>query len=419
MAEQKNQQTVIIGAGIIGAAIGLELQRRGHSVLLLERDEPGMGASFGNMACIAVTGFMAVSRPSTWKKIPGWMLDPNGPVCLRPTYALKAMPWFLRFMAAGRPAVSQRIDAAMAGMSKRVFEDLPPMLAAAQAEDLLTEEGCLSIYETQEEFDADKEALDLFKTFGFEHEVLSGGAIRDLEPAISAHIPKAVVLPQNRTIRNPFHLVQRLVAAMVQAGGRVEKANAVSLETRGDGGSTIHLSDGRRIETGQVVLAAGVRTRDFASQLGEPLPLETERGYHTQIMAPGVSMSWSLIWPRRAFMITPTAGGIRVGGSVEMAGLDAKPNYRRADVLVGHAKRAVPQLNVAEATQWMGHRPALPDTLPVISPSSTRSNVWYATGHGHLGLTYAATTARVLADMMAGLAPPIDMAPFNIKRYQE
>ncbi len=417
MAEQTHRQTVIIGAGIVGAAIGLELQRRGHSVILLERDEPGMGASFGNMASIAITGFMAVSRPSAWKKIPFWMMDPDGPVCLRPSYALKAVPWFLRFLAAGTPSSTRRIDAVIAGLNRRVLEDLQPMLAAAKAEDLLSEEGCLSIYETEEEFAADKEALDLFRDYGFDHEVLSGGAIRELEPALSRHIPKAVVLPQNRIIRNPFHLVQRLVSAMLAAGGRVEKGNAVSVEQGTDGGPVIHLADGRRIEAGHAVLAAGVRTRDFARQLGEPIPLETERGYHTQIMAPGVSMNWSVIWPRRAFMITPTAGGIRVGGSVEMAGLDAKPNYRRADVLVGHAKRAVPQLQQGVSTQWMGHRPALPDTMPIISASSKRRNVWYATGHGHLGLTHSATTARLLADMITGLTPPVDMTPFDIRRY--
>ncbi|HLP69443.1 MAG TPA: FAD-dependent oxidoreductase, partial [Rhizobium sp.] len=154
-----------------------------------------------------------------------------------------------------------------------------------------------------------------------------------------------------------------------------------------------------------------------AAGLGEPIPLETERGYHTQIMAPGIAMRHSIIWPERAFMVTPTAGGIRVGGNVELAGLDAAPDYRRARVLVRHAQRALPGLKAEETSEWMGHRPAFPDTLPIISASSRVPGVWYATGHGHLGLTYSATTARLIADMMTGGRPPVDMAPFSITRF--
>ncbi|MGQ3294692.1 MAG: NAD(P)/FAD-dependent oxidoreductase, partial [Shinella sp.] len=148
-----------------------------------------------------------------------------------------------------------------------------------------------------------------------------------------------------------------------------------------------------------------------------PIPLETERGYHAQIMAPGISMRHSIIWPARAFMVTPTAGGIRVGGTVEMAGLDAPPDYRRAKILVKRAKEALPDLKAEATSEWMGHRPALPDTVPVIGPSAKRRNVLYATGHGHLGLTYAATTGRLIADLVTGATPPIDLKPYRADRF--
>jgi D-amino-acid dehydrogenase len=134
-------------------------------------------------------------------------------------------------------------------------------------------------------------------------------------------------------------------------------------------------------------------------------------------MAPGISMRHSVIWPARAFMVTPTAGGIRVGGTVEMAGLDAPPDFRRARVLVRRAKEALPDLRVDETSEWMGHRPALPDTVPIIGPSARTRGVYYATGHGHLGLTYAATTARLIADLMTGVTPPIDMTPYRVNRF--
>lgn len=411
-----SQTTVIVGAGIVGAAIAFDLMRRGHKVTIVDKDEPGMGASFGNMASIAVTQFMAVSRPSTWKKIPAWMLDPEGPVWLRPSYAPKMAGWFLRFIAAGRPSRVQEIEMAGASLCKRVHADLVPMLAALGASDMLTEEGCLSIYETQAEYDADREALDLMDNYGFGNSLLRGEEIRALEPSISPHVPLAVLMPQNQSIRNPFQLVTRLMDAVRSGGGEVVRGEAVDIEDGADGPVVI-LKDGRRLMASSVVLAAGVLTRNLARVAGEPIPLETERGYHTQIMEPAISMRHSIIWPRRAFMITPTAGGIRIGGNVELAGLDAVPDFRRARVLVRHAQRVLPGLATKDSSEWMGHRPALPDTIPVISRSVRRKGLYYATGHGHLGLTYAATTGRLIGDMISGITPPVDMKPFSITRF--
>jgi D-amino-acid dehydrogenase len=177
------------------------------------------------------------------------------------------------------------------------------------------------------------------------------------------------------------------------------------------------LKGGRRIAVDEVVVAAGVHSAKLAKMLDELIPLETERGYHTQIMAPGISMRHSIIWPARAFMVTPTAGGIRVGGTVEMAGIDAAPDYRRSKVTVRRAKEALPNLQCEDFTEWMGHRPALPDTVPLMSASAKTNGLFYATGHGHLGLTYAATTARLMADLITGAKPPIDMRAYSITRF--
>ncbi|MBB3612317.1 FAD-dependent oxidoreductase [Rhizobium sp. BK602] len=412
-----NKRTVIVvGAGIIGAAIALELQRRGRQVTLIDRNPPGEGASFGNMASIALD-FAAGSGPSTWAKIPGWLLDPEGPVWLRPSYAPKMLPWFLRFIAAGRPSRLREIEDAGMSLSRHALSDFRAMLDVAGVPELMTEEGCLAIYETEAEFAGDRAHIEFMRRYGFEHRVLSGAEIRDYEPALSPSIAKAVLLPDNKSIRNPHQLVLKLVEAARAQGAIFTPGAARSVERRANGDITVLLEDGRRLEADDVVLAAGVRTRFLASALGEPIPLETERGYHTQIMKPGIAMRYSVIWPRRAFMVTPTAGGIRVGGNVELAGLDAPPDFRRPRVLVRHAQRALPGLQVEDARDWMGHRPALPDTIPIISPSSRIPGVWYATGHGHLGLTFSATTARLMADMMTGATPAVDMTPLRINRY--
>ncbi|WP_112940986.1 MULTISPECIES: NAD(P)/FAD-dependent oxidoreductase [unclassified Rhizobium] len=413
---EKKQTVAVVGAGIIGAAIALELQRRGLQVTLIDKGEPGRGTSYGNMASIALD-FAAGSGPNTWRKIPRWLLDPEGPVWLRPAYALKMAPWFLRFIAAGRPSRLRDIEDAGMSLSNPALADFRAMLDTIAAPQLMTDEGCLAIYETDAEFAGDRGHIDFMRRYGFDFDVLEGAAIRDLEPSLSPSIAKAVLLPDNKTIRDPYRLVVKLADAARERGATFLSGAVRTVEKNADGTSVVILESGERIAADFVVLAAGVHTRFLAEKLGEPIPLETERGYHTQIMQPGVSMRYSVIWPHRAFMITPTAGGIRVGGNVELAGLDAAPDFRRARVLVRHAQRAVPGLEVKDATEWMGHRPSLPDTIPIISPSSKMQGVYYATGHGHLGLTYSAATAQLIADMVTGAKPAIDMTPFRINRY--
>ena len=421
MASDSGEQKpiVVVGAGIIGAAIAFELRRRGEDVVLVDWDSPGRGASYGNMASIAVTEFMPASRPSMWAQLPRWLLDPEGPVRLRPTYLGRLTPWFLRFVLASRRSRVRALEAAGAVLCGRVYEDLLPFLAAAGAADVLSEEGCLSLYADDAEFAADREHIEVVERFGFPHRLLTGEELRALEPAISDRIGRAVLFPQNRSIRDPYRLVLTLVDRFLADGGRIEAGEVAGFERDGSDGAVraLRLRDGRRIAAGQVVLAAGAFTGRLSCRLGEPIPLETERGYHTQIADPGIAMRHSIIWPARAFMVTPTAGGIRVGGTVEMAGLDAPPDYRRARVLVKRAREALPGLKTDGASEWMGHRPALPDTVPVIGPSARVPRLFYATGHGHLGLTYAATTARLIGDLVTGAPPPIDMTPYRVNRF--
>lgn len=408
--------TVVIGAGIIGTAIAHDLQKRGRQVVLIDRDTPGMGASFGNMASIAVTEFMPASRPAIWRQIPGWLLDPEGPVRVRPGYMPRLVPWFLRFIAASRPSKLRALEAQGAALCARALDDTLALLQEAGLQDQISAEGCLSLYTDAAEFKADRDHIEILERFGFAHDILTGAEARDLEPELSPSIGMAVRFPQNRSMKDPYKLVLSLAQRFTAMGGRIEQGEVAGFP-RGETIREVVLKDGRRIAADEVVIAAGAFSHQLSKQLGEPIPLETERGYHTQIMAPGISMKHSIIWPARAFMVTPTAGGIRVGGTVEMAGLQAPPDYRRAKITVKRAMTALPNLRPENTTEWMGHRPALPDTVPILSASAKTKGVYYATGHGHLGLTYAATTARLMGDLITGAKPPVDLHPYRINRF--
>ena len=408
--------TVVVGAGIIGTAIAHDLQRRGRQVVLVDRDAPGRGASFGNMASIAVTEFMPASRPAVWRQIPGWMLDPEGPVRIRPAYMPKLVPWFLRFIAASRPSKLRALEAQGAALCSRALDDTLALLRDTGLEGEITQEGCLSLYTDETEFRADRDHIEILERFGFPHEVIGRQAIRALEPELSDRIGMAVLFPQNRSMRDPYRLVVKLAERFQALGGKIERGGVVDI-TRGEQMHDVVLADGRRLGANEVVVCAGAHSVHLARLLGEPIPLETERGYHTQIMSPGISLKHSIIWPARAFMVTPTAGGIRIGGTVEMAGLDAPPDYRRSTITVKRAMQALPHLRCENFTEWMGHRPAFPDTVPVMSASAKTKGIFFATGHGHLGLTYAATNARLMADLITCATPPIDMKPYRINRF--
>lgn len=411
-----NNSIIVIGAGVIGTAIAYDLLKRGRQVVLVDRDAPGRGASFGNMASIAVTEFMPASRPAIWRQMPGWLLDPEGPVRVRPSYMPRLIPWFARFLAASRPAKLRELEAQGAALCARALCDTRALMTELGIASDITETGCLSLYENEAEFRADREHIEILERYGFAHEILDRRAVQDLEPEIADKIGMAVLFPDNRSLRDPYAYVRRLADCFEARGGRIVRASVTEFE-RGERITGVRLDDGRVLKAGQVVVCAGAYTAPLARALGEPIPLETERGYHTQIMAPGIMLRHSIIWPARAFMVTPTAGGIRVGGTVEMAGLDAPPDYRRAKVTVRRAREALPNLQVENATEWMGHRPAFPDTVPLMSASAKVPGVFYATGHGHLGLTYGATTARLMGQLIAGERPDLDLRPYRIQRF--
>ena len=408
--------TIVVGAGVIGTAIAYDLQKSGRQVVLLDRDSPGRGASFGNMASIAVTEFMPASRPAVWKQIPGWMLDPEGPVRVRPSYMPRLVPWFLRFIAASRPSTLRSLEAQGAALCQRSLSDTLALLRETGLQDQISQQGCLSLYTDEAEFRADRDHIEILERFGIAHDILTGDQARDLEPELSPSIGKAVRFPDNRSMRDPYKLVLALAQRFTALGGRIETGEVTGF-ARDSAMRQVILKDGRRLPADEVVICAGAFSRPLAQILGEPIPLETERGYHTQIMSPGISMQHSIIWPARAFMVTPTAGGIRVGGTVEMAGLKAAPDYRRAKITVARAKTALPKLQAQDCTEWMGHRPALPDTVPILSASAKTRRLYYATGHGHLGLTYAATTAHLMGALIRGETPAVDLHPYRINRF--
>jgi D-amino-acid dehydrogenase len=406
------RQAVIVGAGIIGLATAYHLQQQGVAVTVVDRDPAGDKASFGNAGGIAVTEVAPASVPGLAWKVPGWLLDPLGPLAVRPAHALRLLPWLWRFAKAGSPGEVTRIATALAALNSRVLDDLLPMLARTGLSGELHRKGALTVYENQGAFKKDAAEWALKRAHGIEVHPLSGAEARALEPALGPAVACGVFTPQWSHVSDPRRLVDALRAWLQQQGVTMTQGEVTKVS-----GTAVTLHDGRTIAAEAVVVAAGAWSGKLAAQLGDRVSLESERGYNTTIPEPGVTLGREVIFAERKFVATPMSCGLRIGGAAEFGGLDAAADYRRSRALVKLASLYLPDLRAEGGTAWAGHRPTTPDSLPVIGPSPRDPRVFYAFGHGHLGLTQAATTGRLVAGLVAGRSGPIDMAPYGITRF--
>jgi D-amino-acid dehydrogenase len=226
----------------------------------------------------------------------------------------------------------------------------------------------------------------------------------------------ATFVPDWSTVSDPLQLTETLACEFERLGGRIRRANAVSLSSATDG-VVVRVRDGPPLVARRVIVAAGAWSHVLARTLGERIPLETERGYNTTLPPGAFDLKRQLTFGEHGFVVTPLTSGIRVGGAVEFAGLDAPPNFARSAALLAKAKRFMPGLRTGGGTEWMGFRPSLPDSLPAIGPAAADERVIYAFGHGHLGLTQSAATARLIADIVSSRPPAIDLAPYRPQRF--
>jgi len=346
-------------------------------------------------------------------------MNPLGPLTIRWSYLPKALPWFL---AAGRNAMPDRvrpITEARANLALRCVTDFETLLTPAGAADLIRYQDTLRVYDNEQQFESEAQERATKAAFGFDMKRLSGNEARELEPALGPNVHCAAFHGGWYFVTNPERVVKTLAAGVVKNGGTVIADDVVAMERDGGKVTALQLKAGGRHPVDRLVVCAGAYSHLLARQLGEHVLLEAERGYHMVLPDSGVSLSRSLTYARTPGAATPMEMGLRLAGTDEFAGLDAAPNYARADALWTIFKMVLPGLKSpgATTTRWMGRRPGTPDSLPVIGPSRTTSNVWYGFGHGHMGLTWGPTTGRLLAEQMTGSRSNIDLTPFRVDRF--
>ena len=407
---------VIIGAGIIGICAAARLAGAGRKVTVIDRTGICEETSSGNAAAFAFSDVLPMAQKGMARNVPKWLLDPLGPLSIPPAYMPKLAPWLWHFMRAGAADCRERALVAQASLMRLAETEWMKLMDQSQTRSMLREDGSLELYESETEFEASLSGWAARERFGIAFRHLQASELADFQPGLSAQFVRGTFVPGWKTVADPKRLGKAIWAYAEGMGARFRKSDVTAVH-RSDASIAISLSNGESIAANHLIVAAGAWSHLIARQLGDRIPLETERGYNTTLPAGAFDVRRQLIFSRHGFVITPLETGLRIGGAVEFAGLERPPNLARADAMLKKARRFLPGLKVEGGRQWMGYRPSLPDSLPVIGHASAGSNITYAFGHGHLGLTQAAATARLVSELVLGQTPAINLSPFSPQRF--
>jgi D-amino-acid dehydrogenase len=422
MTARTGRHVAVIGAGAVGVISAIEALRDGHRVTLIDAGEPGgeQAASHGNAGWLSSHSVIPPSEPGTWKKIPKYLNDPSGPLAIRGSYLPQALPWLVRYLRSGW--TEDRVE-----RTARALRDLlrdAPVLHGKLAEeagvgDLIERRGLMHVFTSRALFVADP-AWPIRKRVGVEWLELSGDELRQREPALAPRYTFGVLVEEAGHCRDPGGYVAALARHAVASGARIVKARATGLKLEG-GRLVAVLTETGVIACEAAVIAAGIGSKPLAASVGDRLPLETERGYHVVVERPEAGPRIPVMASDTKMAVNWMAGGLRAAGQVEIAGLKAAPDWKRADVLRRNLLGMFPALPRPIPEErlkiWFGHRPSMPDGRPCIGPARASRDVVYAFGHGHVGLVGSARTGRLVAQLLGGREPEIPLAPFSPARF--
>ncbi|AWN48257.1 amino acid dehydrogenase [Methylobacterium terrae] len=410
------REVAIVGAGIVGLACAHHCLAAGRRVRLIERGGVAEGASLGNAGALAFTDVLPLASPGILRRAPGWVLDPLGPLAIPPAYLPRIAPWLLRFWRASLPDRHRHALRVQAGLMRLSANAMAAMVEAAGLAGRLRRDGNLELYESEAELAAAEPGWAARAREGIAFEHVRGARLAALQPGLSPRLVAGTFTPNWMTVDDPHRFALALHADVMAKGAALTKGEVTAIAPAGEG-VRLTLADGTVLDAEACVLAAGAWSRGLARRLGDRIPLDTERGYNTTLPPGAFPVRRQLTFGGHGFVVTPLATGLRVGGAVELGGLHRPPNFARADAMLRKAAAFLPGLDTAGGRQWMGFRPSLPDSLPVIGPSRASPRVIYAFGHGHLGLTQSAGTGRIVADLLAGRTPAPEVAALRAGRF--
>ena len=409
-------EVIVVGGGIVGLACAVQLTIEGHRVSVIEPNEPASGCSSGNAGYLADAAIFPPAAYVKLRRVPGMLVDPLGPLAIRPSHVLRFMPWAVRALASLQGRNLEETVAALAALNKSAIGYLGAMLDACDAADLIDLRGALVVCRTEALLEERARMLPVLEAHGIAARRLTGDEVRELEPALSADVVGGIFFPDSGRCLDPRGVGRCFAAKVVEWGGRLIRARATAISPKADGTWSVHTDSGVHAVRA-VVVCAGRWSDALVRPLGYRVPLESERGYHLMLPNPDVTLMRPVVLAERHFVATTMSAGLRLAGTSEFADIDAPMNPQRADMMYGLAAGYLTGLKDEGAVRWLGVRSALPDARPAIGESRRHRNLFYCFGHHHLGLTCSAISAKIVAELVGGKAPPVDPRPFRIERF--
>ena len=406
----------VIGGGIVGICAAACLAEAGLSVTVFDRTGICEETSSGNAGAFAFSDVLPLAQKGMLRSLPKWLADPLGPLSIPPTYLPKLLPWLYRFWRAGAADKYEAALAAQAGLMRLAEAEWMGLMDRSCTRSMLREDGSLEFYESEAEFRASLPGWAARQRFGIGYRHVEGEEMAALQPGLSPRFVKGTFVPGWKTVADPKLLGKAVWAYAKKNGARFETAHVRHIGA-GQAGAVLTLADGTERRATTAVLAAGAWSHLLARDLGDRFPLETERGYNTTLPVSAFDVKRQLVFGGHGFVVTPLSSGLRIGGAVELGGIGRPPNYARSKALLAKAQKFLPGLDPAGGREWMGYRPSLPDARPVIGRAGRHRAVIYAFGHGHLGLTQAAATGRLIRDLVLEQTPALDLSPFSPRRF--
>jgi D-amino-acid dehydrogenase len=410
---------IVIGAGIVGTATGLNLQRLGRQVTLIDRAAPGEGTSYGSGSILVPSSIIPVTTPGLISKIPGMLSDPLGPVYMRWSYLPRMLPWLFRYLAETKPDRVEHVARHMAPMVADSLDEHRALARGTEAERHILSLPYAFVFKDRATFDADPYPWNLRRDNGISWRTIEGDAVAEAEPALNRDYRfLAIFDDQHGLVDAPGDYIKALARALSAAGGKVVQADVQGFIRDGNRITGIETTAGRHMAETTVV-AAGAWSARLLATLGLEIPMESERGYHLDIFEPSVKPNMALMITDGKFVCSPMPSRLRLAGLVEFGGLDAGPSEAPINTLKTRLQRVFPGFTYGEIKPWLGHRPAPVDSLPLIGPIKGLDGLVCAFGHHHVGLTSGPRTGRLVADMVANRQPNIDLSPYSPDRFAE
>lgn len=411
-----NRHVVVIGSGIVGVSTAIWLRRSGAEVTLLDRGAPGTGTSHGNAGVLAACSLAPVTGPGLLAKAPGMLMNSDFPLFLRWSYLPKLLPWLSKYLGTANDADTRRIANGLTHIVADTVEQHKSLCDELGLGSWVNETDYCFAYSDRSAFDADKYVWDLRRDAGFVPEVIQDQDVRDFEPTLGSDISCLAIMKNHGFIRSPGGYVQALAKAFEDMGGTFRQVEVKDFDLTGGAVSAVQTMQGT-IACDDVVLATGVWSKPMMAKLGLNVPLESERGYHIVFENAQGGPERPTMVASGKFVATPMEQGLRCAGIVEFGGLDAGPSKAPLALLRRQAASAFPNLAATSEIEWLGHRPAPSDSLPLIGQVG-ETRVFTAFGHHHIGLTGGPKTGRLVAGLITGEQINTDLSPYHPQRFQ-